>query len=246
MHRKKKIGFFLLAIFYAFFGYIIAVNVFNIPDGVFNKPDPDFFQRFPIFYPSYNGKIGTSNQVIIEVNVSASGRLVEGKTATISAVGSASPPLANNITDVSLTFEGAEPAYNTSYTSGLLLYSPNFGRVDLVPNNNCPTHPTGVTLDLILCGSATNVIWPIVGAYAAFLSIDLNNGKSLNETLSGYKISVLSISFAQTEQSNRINLAFSAALVSFGVLEGVNIVHELTEEKRKVVQTVSSLPKRDR
>jgi len=57
---------------------------------------------------------------------------------------------------------------------------------------------------------------------------------------------VLSISFAQTEQSNRINLAFSAALVSFGVLEGVNIVHELTEEKRKVVQTVSSLPKRDR
>jgi hypothetical protein len=244
MRKERKIGFILLAVLYVFLGTIIFVNLANIPFGVVNPADPNFFQRYPIFYPPYNGAIGTANQVIIEVNITANGRLVDGKTATVSAVGSASSPFSSNITSVFITYVGAEPALNTSYATGLVLYGPNFGKIVLVPSTNCPTHPSGIILDTILCGSSTQIIWPNAGAYYPLLSIRLNNGKTLNETITDYLTPVLSSSNLQTEQTNRINTAFSIALVSFGFMEGVNIVRELTEGKNG--QSSSILPKRNR
>jgi hypothetical protein len=231
MRKSRKIGFLVLAGVYLFLGFYIGVNLFNVQVSVFNPPDPNFFARYILFYPPYSGAIGTSNgQVILEVNLTANGRLVEGKQASISVAGSASYPLSANISYVSLSFQGAIPALNTSYSNGAIIYGPNFGKVVLVPNNFCAVKPTGIILDTILCGSPTFVIWPSTGAYSPILSIGFSNGTSQNETITMYSVAVLSSSFIQTEQSNRIDIAFSIALVTFGLMEGINIVYELTEK----------------
>lgn len=152
--------------------------------------------------------------------------------ANVSAVGSVSYPLSANVSYVSVSFQGAFPALNTSYSNGAIIYGPNFGKVIIVPNNFCRMRPSGITLDMILCGQSTSIVWPSAGAYSPILSVGFTKGRSpQNETVNMYSVPVLPSSFVQTEQSNRINIAFSVALVSFGFMEGINIVYEWTEKQ---------------
>jgi len=236
MRKLRIVGLLVLfLIIYPIIGYAIYVNIANKPDVNFNPPETDTFRRYVLIYPrSHNGIIlGTVNQTIVEVNVTAKGSIVEGKPVIIQSIGSASHPQDSLIKSVSVFFEGAVPYQVVDYKSGLFITTTlDFGGVNLTPNTKCPTHPSGVTLDTILCGSDNKIIFPNAGTYYPSILVSLKNGQNFTERYSDFFVPVISMDREMSAQYNRVNIAFSVALIIFAFMEGIVIVMNLTEEKK--------------
>jgi hypothetical protein len=228
---------------YFFIAIIVVVNIiilssiiivfFDIPFPVINphySPPP---LRFGLSYPAPEGIVLVNPDVYVDVTLQSNDTISEGTPVLLTAVGSLSPRVSQNVTQVEVVFEGALPvidASNPTQTVTMNTVGTPFGSVVLYPHSgkgNYTKSSFGMGgPDLV--GSSHIIQWNVQGDYSPTLIILFNSPTNLTqEKVSDIRIHVSPASVLQEERFGHENIVISLALVLFEFGASMMIIREL-------------------
>ncbi len=198
---------------------ILIVLALSIPSA--SSTTSQAFQKFAVWYPPYDGRIGFSNQVEIDLNLTSGTSVFGfGIPVNVSAAGGVFAPGFNgHLSNVTITFRGAKP-YSSQPGSGVEVGgAPAVSGVVLYPASSCYIHANGVIFSQpYLCGLSSRIVWQNAGTYSPFLTINFNNGTApLTENLTADIVTVVA-----PPPNVVITDTFGSATTQYVAVEGIN------------------------
>jgi hypothetical protein len=227
-------------------GLILVVAGVGLPSGT-TSAAPTFngaFQKFDVFYPPQAPNsfvFGTANQIQIDLNLTSSvAEFTAGAPAKVSAAGSVSYTLNEQIKNVTITFVGANP-FETQPNQGIMAGGPPaISGVVLypTPDSQCLVKPSN-RLDTLLCGNSNDIVWPSAISSHPFITINLNNGSAplIEDDLASSDVVTVAtstiISNPTNQYSQNVQTYTAVAVVVLMLGDGVVAIFTLNSKKKK-------------
>jgi hypothetical protein len=136
------------------------------------------------------------------------------------------------LTGVVVGFEGAFLPNETSYIQQG--YTWGGGTACVAFSSTQPILPNAWTNLTVFWEN--NVTFPVAGDYSPSISMSFDNGTLLQYTYTQIKVHVLSTSEVNAENTNRLNLGLTIALLGFSFIEGFMVIYELLKKEEPKTQ----------
>jgi len=222
-HSKKKrryIAYFFL-LFTFFIGFYVIVNVINLKIAYLNPPYKEYKIVIPLVYPSTGVllSVNSNETIYVEITLKYTGYLIERQPVTIEAGGTLSPELSEQISTISVGFEGALP-YSEDYEVSPI--GPPFASISLHPTEKSPLR--SISLGAGLSGDPIKIEWPVQGDYHPTIVIFYKNFQVIQYDYEQYRLPVSSSRVMRQERYSRINNVLSMVLFMFSLIEAASIV----------------------
>lgn len=234
MNKGIKVVIVAILIFLAAITLYVIVITQNIPFPYFNwNPSPKLSViPFGLSYPDILGIQIPGTGLVVSFLLAFNGTIAEN--VPIQVVNATGEIISNdyaNVWNVQVGFQQAIPwdfkeAFEQSgmYIGGLsgVLFSRNV----MNPNSS-----------ILLPLFEDEIYFPVAGDYSPTIRLDLYNGTSILYTYNEMKVHVLAASEVEAENTNRLNLALTFALLGFSYIQGLVMINALWANRKKKNQS---------
>lgn len=237
MNKVIKVAIVGILLFLAVTTLYVIVITQNIPFPYFNwNPSPKLgVIPFGLSYPDIPGVEIPGTYLVASFLLTYNGTMAEN--VPIQVVNATSVIFTDDYADlwnVQVGFQQAIPwnfkkAFEQSglYIGGLsgVLFSRNI------------VNPNSSTLFPL---SEDEIYFPVAGDYSPTIHIHFYNGTSSLYTYNEMKVHVLATSEVEAENTNRLNVALTFALLAFSYIEGLVMIRELWANRERKNQSIAN------
>jgi len=219
------LAFALIILLDVFVGIYVIANLADWKIPHLNPPDETFTITMPFWHPDIpvGGDIYLDREIYGAIFLTYSGVLVEGHQIQMRAEATADGEFAQNITEMVITFQGANivpmkgaaPTLLEEYFQGAVLL-----------RTNGPPKNLGIYMDTTFEGERT-LTWLTEGYYYPTLAIRYDDKSAVEEPLEEYTIHVNSSYVLRQEEYSRVNTALSIALFGFSLIGSIEIINKI-------------------
>ena len=230
-----KIDAKFLARFFALFlvtlllyvGLYVGANIFNYKISFLNINPPDETYEIPLTI-SHPPTIGTgfyiensSSTIYIRIVLRYNGILAERQPILLSASGTLSPQLAEEVFSISVGFVGALPY---SENDEIITIGSGWG-ISLKPTSKAPN--IGISLGAGLEGSSEVISFPVQGDYYPIINIFYDDFTTVRESYELHRLHVSGAETLRQERYSRINTVLSLSVFLFACVEIIHLIFRL-------------------
>lgn len=214
--------------------YVITTNIpVSSPYWPFNWNPPPSTKEIPLAlaYPEtfiISGPNGTL--LIADMLLTFNGELAENTLVQVTNASCQLAPDAIHIDSVTVGFQGAFlPNMAASIRQG---FTWGGGTPCAVFDRNQTSLPN--TWSYLNIFWENNITFPVAGDYPPSIFITFDNGSlPIQYTYSQIRVHVLSASEVNAENTNRLNLSLTFAILAFSYIEGLWVIRELLKKQEK-------------
>ena len=236
--RKFVAAILITAIFIGFVSSYVFIIVTDVKVPYLNPPDPEYTLTMPFWYPNIptGGGIYFDKEIYVAIILTYKGDLVERKQAKMEIEATCETPMAQNITYMELSFEGATVT-PTVLTEGKPneWYIENYFAGAFVGKTNGPPKYLGMYMDCNFKGMTT-MTWLTEGYYAPTLTVHYNDSSTVQMPLPRYTVHVYSTDILRQEQNTKVNNALSLALFAFAIVSSTEIAYKIWQKREKAIE----------
>lgn len=223
-----------ILVFNVFIGIYVIANLVNWKIPHLNPPDETFTITMPFWYPDIpvGGDIYLDKEIYGAIFLNYSGALVEGHQVLMKAEATADREFAQNITEIVITFQGANIVPMKGVAPTLL--EEYFQGAILLPTSGPPKN-LDIYMDTTFEGGRT-MTWLTEGYYYPTLTVHYDDKSTVEVPLEEYTIHVNSSYVLRQEEYNRVNTALSIALFGLSVVGSLEIMNKIRKWVTRVLQ----------
>lgn len=212
--------------------YVKTTNTpVSSPYWLFNWNPPPSKNEIPLAlaYPeTFIMSFPNGTLVMADMLLTFNGELAENTLVQVENASSQIPPQ-GHVSSIAIGFEEAFlPNQTASIQEG---YTWGGGAVCVVFSRTQPSSPVWSNLTVYW---ENNVTFPVAGDYSPSIFITFDDGSQpVQYTYTQIKVHVLSASEVNAENTNRLNLGLTFAILAFSYIEGLWIIRELLKKQEK-------------
>lgn len=230
---RAKITVTFLALFIIFnvcIGFFVIANLLDL-----HILETEHQISLPLSYPAQTDPVLHLDfeTVYVVVTIEYSDLLIEREPVTISAIGTLSPKTAENISSVSVGFNGA-----LEYSNNPVPIAPIFSGVQLNTTDNVPY--TVLSLGAGLVGEKSIIYWSTQGDYSPSMIIWYKDSSYSIHSFENYKLHVAPYDVLIQKRNSQINTALSIALFAFAVVGSIDAMNKIWKWRKSTNETLQT------